>query len=423
MQLFSSLPNRLVIAVLTLLVVIACSQGDVPEVAPTTIEIASTPTPVQPNPSPTSTQSPRSVTPTASPTFTVPTATPERPVPSVTPGMALPELQLEEAQIAQCRLSGDIGRSGLSGNGTAAAPTPTPVVIGTSRDPDLVASDLAVFRKGVDPILSTLVEYDANFRESWSSADTVGMQAALLHAVGNKLAQLCSAASQLSVPQEILGEMVGFAESIRVRHAWTEIALEELLCCGDAHTTKMRIGLNSTTLVISEATSSLSNFLDEHEIARDSDSDRVFLNELFGLTMLIGSESIVVRNGVDLLVAYVDAASLDPTSLGPAGWNDGSAIRIRRLRNRTEVSVDEAVAEQSGFVDRFGDVRRIDEFDNPNIDEVHFEYLQLIDGWEGSMTVFVGDGFTYMIEAMCHQDVPAACGSVRASVESVALTN
>lgn len=334
----------------------------------------------------------------------------------------LAELAIDRVQIVPCRISGDLAKNGFSGQGTAPAPTITPVPTDGSRQRDLIEKELSEFRVEVAPVVAALSNFDSAFQNGWPHADTAEKQAAQLHIFGNRLAQLCLAMSQLKIPPEVLGEAVGLGESIRARQAWTGVAVDELLCCGDAHTEFMDVGLVNTVAAIVESISSLSKLLDEYLVSGEVDSARSIDNGRFGLTMAIGNDAVVVRNSVDMLVMFaVDSEILDPGSLGIENWDDGTAIRIRRLRNGSEISVSEAIAEYESLIARFGAPSRDDDRDVPELNGIRISYPPLAGSWTGSVTVFVKDGFTYFVESMCRQSELGLCESVRASAESLRL--
>lgn len=407
---------------LVLLIIVACSgAGDSVQENPTTaIAVETLSGEHQPTPSPL----PLTPTPSDIPAVVAPTVATQpistRPISTNTPEIDLPDLALSDTHIEQCRITGDLGKNGVSGQGTAPAPTPTPIRTADSRPAYVVLSELSEFRVEVTPVTDALLGYNAAFQSMWPHADTVEEQAAQLHVFGNRLAQLCSAMSQPSIPPEVFGEVAGLGDSIRARHAWTALALDELICCGDAHTAFLDIGLNSTSLAIERTASMVTEFLDGQLAKSEPDSERSITSDRFGLTMVIGSDAILVRNTVDVLIALVEPSEiLNPKSLGPEPWIDGTALRIRRLRNISELSAEQAIIEYAGLLSRFGEVQRTNELDIPEVDEIQLAYPQLSDGWSGSVTVFVAGGNTYLVELMCHQSEPDSCGSAGATVESI----
>ena len=429
--------GRYLVIGLALLGVGSCFRGDDPtqESATATVvtgtltpEIQASATVFQPTPSatavmPTPTRLPApssSPSPTANAIVVVPTLTPVPPTP--TPVVILPELALDLAEINQCRISGDLAKSGFSGQGTAPAPTVTPVPKDRSRDVDLVAEELAAFRVEVDPIATALNKFNGAFHDAWSYADTAEKQAAQLHVFGNRLAQLCLAASQLKFPPEAIGETIGLGESIRARHAWIGVAFDELQLNGDARTEFMDIGLALTNSAIVKSTSGLNDLLAQYLTGSKIDSNRTVINERFGLKMTIGPDDVIARNTVDLLVTFnTDFEILEPSSLGPESWREGAAIRIRRLRNGSEMSVSQAIEMYGSLLARIGEVNRDLDRDVPGLNGIQLSYRSLADSWGGSVIVFVRDDFTYFVESLCPRSEPGLCETVEASVNSIQL--
>ena len=355
-----------------------------------------------------------------------PPATPQatRPptAPTSEPRADLPDLPLDAVHIEDCRISGDLGKSGFSGQGTAPAPTPIPAPVDGSRPPELIEKELTEFRREIDPVAATLGLYDVAFRHAWPLASTKEKQAAQLHTYGNRLAQLCSAASQLKIPREVFVEVFGLGESVRARYAWITVVLDELVCCDNARAGQLNEGFISTSEAIELAIGKLADFFATHAVSEGAGSERSVTNDRFGLTMTIPGDAVVVRNTIDVLVAFVVPLEiLDPASLGPGIWKNGTALRIRRLRNRSELTVAQAAVEHEGILARFGELHQTQELDIPDFDEIQFSYSTLEGTWSGTTTVFVLDGHTYIVELMCGNSEPDLCALARTSVESMRL--
>jgi hypothetical protein len=332
----------------------------------------------------------------------------------------LPELSLTTAQLDVCRISGDLLVGGVPRQGTAPAPTPTPIPSDGSRDREMVAREIAIFSTSMNPVMHSFVNYTEAMRIGWLEANSIQQQAAQLHVFGNRLAQLCVAASLTSVPPEIMSEVVGFGESIRINHEWAVLALDELNCCGTAKTNHFDVGFNSVSIEAVRSTVALSNALEIFPNSPEGTGQRLVNSDLFGLQMNVDDDAVVVRNSVDVAVVMHEREELlDPNSLGPGSWSLGTGIRIRRLRNGSELSVEEAAVKYEGLIARYGDPVRDDQLDLTVFDEIGFTKASIEGGWTGSTIIFVRDGFTYFIESMCHVDSAEKCESVNLSIESI----
>jgi len=291
-----------------------------------------------------------------------------------------------------------------------------------SRDPDVVVKELTAFRVEANPVAAALSKINSAFQILWPLADSVEKQAAQLHIFGNRLAQLCSATSHLKIPQEVFGQTVALGDSVRARHAWTGVALDELLCCGDARTQFMDVGLVLTDEAIEDSITNLAKRLDEHLLSGGDDSRRRLTSERFGLALTIDRDAVVVRNTTDVVVMFVDETeNIESDSVGPGAWVDGPAIRIRRLRNGSELSVAQAITENEGLITRIGALNLGSVEDVPELSGVRYSYLPLEDRWIGGITIFVIDGFTYFVESLCRSDDPYVCELVQTTVDSIEL--
>jgi len=413
---------------LMLLIASACTPANDPDqpgaTTPVVVETLPTETlPTQVSPVvPSTTNSPPVISPTSTPVDTPETEVekPTQPVPTPTPEIILAELAPGSVSISQCRISGDLELTGFSRTGTAPAPTPSPVSADSGPQEDLVSE----LRAEVDPIIAALIGFNTALHNAWPYADTAEKRAAQLHIFGNRLAQLCSAMSLLTVPNDAFDKVAELAESMRARHTWVMAVVDELTCCSDARTDGLDVDQTSSYLAIVASTTELNDFFDNYLGNRNVDSERSIVNKRFGLTMLLGNHPVVVRNTVDFLVIFAeDSKILGAYSLGPDGWNDGTSIRIRRLRNRTEFSVPEAITQYENLLTRFGDPNPDNYMDVPMLNGIRIPYPPFENSWSGSVTVFVEDGFTYFVESMCRPGEPDLCEFVDASIDSIRHIN
>lgn len=343
-------------------------------------------------------------------------------VPTVIPDADLPGISLDIAYIENCRISGDLSESGFSGQGTAPAPTPTPAPADSFRPPYLVERELMKFAVQVTPIADALGSYNSAFQEAWVRATAAEKQAAQLHTYGNLLARLCSAVSQLDIPPEVFTHTVGLSESIRARHSWTIVATDELLCCGNGHTAVLDVGYISTSFAINRAISRLAEYFAAQSLSQPEGVLRVVTNDRLGFSMEIPLYAVVVRNEIDSLVALDSAQEiLDPASFGPVGWNLGSSVRVRRIRNGSDLSVSQAVVEYEAILARFGPFTKTSILDIPDLDELQFTYSLDGESWSGLTIIFVLDGHTYFVEMMCDDSEQDVCEGLRSSIESIRL--
>jgi len=332
----------------------------------------------------------------------------------------LPQLPIADVNISDCRLSGNLRAFGGSGQGSAPAPTSTPLPIDSSRDDELVRLEITEYRNEMTPVLELLIGFHGKFRETWPDAVTPEQQAAQLHVIGNRLAQLCSAASQVSIPPEISGEGFGLGQAIRATHAWVNLANNELVCCNDAKIDSMDVGFVLTTAEIDWATAVIYEIFRDYEITSEIPGERTLVAEKFGFEMTIDKSAVIMRNSIDLLVIYPkEFEVLEPASLGPKAWNSGAGLRVRRLRNTSELSVEQAVDEYESLIALLGDPVRIVGMDITDYDEIRLSIPNLEDDWIAEILVFVSDGFTYFIESLCRAENSTVCEQVERSVESL----
>lgn len=402
---------------------IACNSGDGSEQPSSVSESTVTPAAV-----PSNTTGPEATI--ADPTSVPPTTTATAGAGSATGtvtavDLILPELSLSVASIDECRLSGDLKPGGVSRQGTAPAPTPTPtrVASGDPRDPAIVGDEMRAFGAEFNPIISSLTGFREALQTAWPQAESTDQQAAQLHVFGNRLAQLCSAASETNVPPEIRSEAIGFGESLRISNAWTILALEELNCCGTAQTDFFDVGYDSTSLESVRTSDALVVALRQYMRPVSGVPERVVTLDRFGLDMTVTESAVVVRNSIDVVVVFPEPREiLDPAYLGPDPWTFGTAVRIRRLRNSSDLSVDQALVEYAGLINRFGEPQQSGELEVSSFDNTQLSFPGLDYGWTETTVAFVLDGFTYVVETMCHPELLEQCEFAERTVESLAVS-
>ena len=411
---------------LVLLASVACSSGD----EQPSVLLSSTVEPVKSvKPATTSTIAPIESATAVHPTVEISgthEATVESPTQHPTSESAgqLSGMAVSDVDIAKCRIGGEIAKTitGTSEQGTAPAPTPTPLPADGSRDISLIRSELSNLYPKLDPILISLNRHNVAFKSFWAETGTVDEQAGQLHTFGNLLSQLCSAISLVDVPYEVTGELVGVAEALRVRHAWMNVALEELLCCESAHTEFLDVGRRATGKLVESSAENVRAAIDGYLNQPIVSTDRLVENSRFQMSILTATDAVVVRNGLDILISIPDEADvLDPASLGAGRWLFGSALHIKRLRNNLPVTVEEAAESYAGIINRDGGAVPADSLDVQGVDTISYKLSVLGEDWDESISIFVSNGFTYFIEIKCRNDIADQCESVVRTAKSIKL--
>jgi len=186
----------------------------------------------------------------------------------------------------------------------------------------------------------------------------------------------------------------------------------------------MDIGLRSTSSAIDVTLEGVKNVYESHDVPPLDSVDRTISNDRFGFDVTIAPIAVVVRNTVDLLIAMAEpVAVMDPALLGPDDWVDGETIRIRRLRNRSLLTVEQAIAEYAGFFTKWGELTRSNDLDIAHLDEIQLSLPNLENGWTGDILVFVIGDFTYVVEILCIEGGLGNCGELRKSAESIRLSD
>ena len=403
--------------IVTLVLVVGCrGSGDGPGTVvnePSTIQPTAMPTSeVLPSPSPT----------VPSPTVPSPTVpSPTTVKPPVATVASSPDFNISAADVRIRSCSVATGGSG--GSGTAPAPTPTPAPI-ESRAEASVQEDGELFLGLLSPLVRTLHLLDDEFTSSWSEASTESSQTALIFSFGTRLSYLCIALGQVSVPPEFTGSAALLGEAIRVRHAWALKALEELQCCGDARVAELNSGNVLTSGVIEDAQAAILDAAAQFEIEYPNTVTTRVSSQLLGIEFDLVPEQILVRNSIDLVVSVVPTRPvLHPKLLGPEAWRFGTAMRIRRIRNRDQLTPREAIEWHESALVGLGSIGPLSDRTFRGVDAVTFEIVEGDIGWTTSVTAFVRDGFTYFFEIGCGTDDAESCAGISVLASGIHFTS
>ncbi len=353
-----------------------------------------------------------------SPTISVPPATSESEV--VDEYLAVPEMDVQAVNIRLCAISSSVGGSVF---GTAPAPTVVPLP-SDGRGSELIKRDGQQFLAELTSTLRATIGLNELFVEHWDGALTVRQQAAILHTFGNRLALLCGAANNVTPSLEFSGAYSQFTDSLRTRHAWVVLAVEELQCCGNATGSKFQIGNTLTSQFIVDASLEIGSVRDELGLTKASEANLHVVNSLLGISLELSDEVIAVRNSIDVLVlSETEMNGLAPESLGPSSWGHGEAFRIRRFRNRDSMTAAEALEFHQQIVASYGTIGSVSSVSYVIGDAVETSFISDEIEWSMLVRLFIVGEFSYVVELGCRDINSESCellGDVAASVSNVA---
>ena len=74
------------------------------------------------------------------------------------------------------------------------------------------------------------------------------------------------------------------------------------------------------------------------------------------------------------------------------------------------------------MINRFGEPQQSGELEVSSFDNTQLSFPGLDHGWTETTVVFVLDGFTYVVETMCHPGLLEQCEFAERTVESLAVS-
>jgi len=418
------------VVVLVMVMAISCSSE---------AEITQTESPSA-EPATTSTQVAKPATPTVVPLFTatpkpdpvreptpvadrIPTVVPATQIsePTVEPTPILASMNVEESMIRSCSL-GRYGQGG-EGFGTAPAPTPTPSPQG-DRDASEVRSGKLQYLASVFSMARNYYDLNNEFVRLWEFAEQERQQIALLFVLGNRISWLCGALSLVEPPPELLGEHLLLSESLRVRHVWISLAIDQIRCCETARVPELEVGHASVSLLPGKAWEEMIELQESVDWSPEVAQPGLILNPIFNMSLEPSSKVLLSRNSLDLVLIYDSGILVDftPTSLGPKEWRFGDAIRIRRVRNTSGKPAFSYAEDNSQIFLGGGEIESITSADHVTGDaaEIIVTFSEI--DWVSDVWLFNSGEFIYFVEVGCHNRNSTACKSltnVRATLKFI----
>ncbi len=359
-----------------------------------------------PSPEPTATPQPSpSPVPTAT---TPPQVTPEASATPASPGI--------EITLPVCVTRGNAG-GGLPG--TAPGPTPTPLPEGGRTDSELISREIREYLGIVGPVASHVEDWTVWFETAWADPGSPEEQANALQLFGARLAQACSALfAQSYIPPEALDHQDQLQSAVSGLYSWLGTAALELECCGDSKTNPVLAAFDTARQMLTDRSVAADQLASEYEVEPAEAIE--FSDAVLGIEFTLGDQWMIAANGLSpVFAAPFSQSRLDISGLGPDSWQNGTAVRVRRLRNPSPIDVETASSRFAGLITQQGSIASAE----LTVVDGHDGLLHRLDpslaDWKAAVTVVVVGNFTYFIETGCPGDVPGACAAAETVASSV----
>jgi hypothetical protein len=326
----------------------------------------------------------------------------------IKPPSGLNELSVFDLEYSTCA-SVKSNRQG----GTAPAPTPT-------REPEIddrVPSStqrIAEYVTIVRSITEDLDDWSASFDRSWQYELGSSQQAAVLTVLERRTSDLCEAIGLITPPHEFVGFHDLVVETVRVRHAWSVIAIEELLESGSAQFDALDEGQGSTRSFVED----LVEVLDD-EFAEIKSAPVPMELPVFGVQFELpigwyvrGTE----RNPI--IVMPFEFQSHEQTGFGPNKWDKGVSVRARKFLNAGTITSEEAAAKFSGLVSSLGELSQTYTANFLGVDAHVSIVSENESSWNFEIIVAVVGNNSVIIDFGCPQEMPGSCTAAWGVIET-----
>jgi len=269
----------------------------------------------------------------------------------------------------------------------------------------------------MEAISEHLERWSTELNSDWNHATSDEEQAALVSPMARRLALLCPAMLNISPLFGFEAEHNQLGEALRVRHTWAVLAADELKCCGKITSTLFATGRASTHLDVLAAARSIDSMLTD-EISMPLVIDiEVFDIEVPWQDGWITSSI----SGSQLLIAPINEQESGLEGLGSGNWRLGSALRIRRFRNSTQITVLEAMDRFGGLVKGLGEPGESQQIRFAGNDALITPIEDLPGGWQFELALVVAGGFSYVFDYGCPSDHSDICSNIKSFAAGVTI--
>jgi hypothetical protein len=325
-------------------------------------------------------------------------------VPTPTSIPTVETMPIAELSQGRCLLN-----SGSGTFGTAPGPTPTPTSSGADSESigPTVSEHLKAF--------ALHLKYWSNlFETEWAVADSPEREAAALFKLNQRASSLCKSVRTVESALSADGLLAQYKEALRIRHSWSNLAIEQLLCCGSGRTADLEKGRDSTAKYVASTTEFvLQTLIDVGSLPS--------LQVLEGVGVIYQPEAgwlISDSAGSALLIAPIDLQKDTVDGLGPL--KVGTGIRIRRFALADQQTLDEAVLRFGHLPKSIGEIRDHRASVIFGIDvETWVSESDL--GWVTELSIGVDEKHVYIVEVGCPPTLVDKCSSVSHFLDSMVL--
>ena len=397
---------------LSALAIIGCSSDADDTLTVTPPGVTTDPTMAVISPTATAQRLPPTETPSPVGRPTPPTRTGVTATPAVTPtGVVQPPpgpiIDLATLTVPVCRTTPS--SSSGSGFGTVphATPTPVPASGGTGQSSSVEAT---AFVAGMKPLYGALRSAIVAGDEARARAGSAQELAAPIMFEGRRLSHICSA---LSIVPGTSASGPLFSQIARSLKAHRDSLFEqaELLRESGVGLSNHERESERTDSDILALGSVLDTFAEEAGVEESAGSEGyTIVNPLLELSLDVAPGWVTARNGVDVFViAPPGVQRYSVSGLGPDAWRLGTALRVRRFRNETDRTLEEATATVESLMVRFGN--RVDEVQSAVGGQlgVRLTYADDAGRWRTLVGTTVVADATYLFEIGCPLEFLAEC--------------
>lgn len=317
------------------------------------------------------------------------------------------EIDISTLVVPVCRPNATASVSGVFGTVPHPNPQPEngPPVSGQS-----LGDDIGLFSYGAKPLLDYVAYFTATADSEWSNARDPQEFARTVFAEGRRLWLACNAIANLSAPAP--------AESIRAAISNALLARREILAkaagqiqssTGDAFQPDSNRSLSSNDLL--GLTVLLDVFADSAGLPLPlMPKPFQIVNSLLQLSIEAPAGSILVRNSIDIVViAPLNLQENGVMGLGPPGWNMGTAMRIRRVRNGGRADLADVRAVVDVLYSRAGELLPESLIEIDGNDGVLRTYRDRDSRWDTLVAAGAIGEVTYLFTAGCPQTRTSEC--------------
>ncbi|MFW6174672.1 MAG: hypothetical protein ACOC5K_02735 [Chloroflexota bacterium] len=275
----------------------------------------------------------------------------------------------------------------------------------------MVAEEAREYLDKAYDIVRAAEHWHERIDDGWLDASTTSEYAALLLVQGSRNGVLCDAAAVLDPPPEALGAHRTLGEYLEARQGWAVSAVSALRAGRPVDADQLEEAHSASSNLFQEAVAAMQGVAQRTDVEYGPrDVSYPAVNERARSTLEAPPGWILARlDSQTVLVGPPELQGDGLPGLGADGSGHGTSLSVRRVRNRPDWSLEEALEQSRPQIPQFGELRSEREVRVDGHDGFEWRIVDPGAGWETRVAVVVAGDYTFFLEFGCPSVMGEEC--------------